>query len=87
MCKSCVGSELSPASGSIYKSDTARNDSTLWNAEGKQYKNLKAEWYDINALLSHWHSQSEIQGLALSGSNLLLNSYCSAFFFLAASGT
>lgn len=51
MCKSCVGSELSPASGSIYKWDTARNDSTLWNAEGKQYKTLKAEWYDINALL------------------------------------
>lgn len=54
MCISCVGSELSPAPGSIYKSDTARklsDDSTLWDAEGKQYKNLKDEWYDIIVLL------------------------------------
>lgn len=57
MCRGCVGSELSPAPGSIYKSDNARKlsaDSTLWHAEvipenpeGKQYKNLKAEWYDM----------------------------------------
>lgn len=54
MCRSCVGSELLPAPGSIHKSDNDRKlsaDSTLWNAEGKQYKNLKADWYDMIVLL------------------------------------
>ena len=99
ICKSCVGCELQPAAGSIYDSDNARqlfvSWDGLWNAEainenpeGKQYKNLTAEWYDAAVLVVTLAlSQLETQGVALSGSYWLLNFYCSAIFFLAASGT
>lgn len=69
--------------------------SALWNAEaihenpeGNQYKNLTAEWHDAVVLaITLALSQLETQGVALSGSYLLLNFYCWVIFSLAASGT
>lgn len=63
-----------------------RSDSRESRGEAEQ--NPIAEWYDAFVLVvTLTLSQLETQGVDLSGSYLLLNFYCNAIFFPAASGT
>lgn len=87
MCKSCAGSEPLVASTNQILPENCQLTAHFGMQGGSSTKTWNLNGMTLLYYLSHGQSQLETQGVAFSRSYLPLNSYCSAFIFLAASGT